>query len=286
MKIGAVRIKGVMETAILYDEKIIPISIINRESGIDFPLDLFSLIEDNNAFSKLIKIQERDRQKLYNIASPLDECTYLPPYRTPSKIWSIGLNYREHSDDLKEKLPTDEPASFMKPRTSIIGYGENIVIPDGIGRVTAESEMGIILGKRVRNIDEDSAMDAVLGIVPIIDVTALDILNKNPRFLTRAKSYDTFFSFGPFITTTDEIPDLHSLKVSTIRNGQIVHSNTVDQMTFSPEFLVSFHSRVFTFEAGDILSPGTPGAALISPGDEVRCRFDFPGIPDLVNPVA
>lgn len=286
MKIGTVNTRGRTEAAILYDGKIVPMSIINRQIGGDFPTDLYSLIEDHNAFSKLIKLQEGYRQKLSEKGIPLDECTFLPPYRTPSKIWSIGLNYREHSDDLKEKLPTEEPASFMKPRTAIIGYGENIVIPHGIGRVTAESEIGIILGKRARNLDEDRAMDAVLGIVPVIDVTALDILIKNPRFLTRSKSYDTFFSFGPFITTIDEITDLNSLRVSTIRNGQITHSNTVEHMTFSPEFLVSFHSKVFTFEPGDILSPGTPGAAFISPGDEVRCRIDFPGIPDLVNPVA
>ena len=286
MKIGTVKIRGRTEPAILYDDRITPMSIINRETGVDFPLDLFALIEDNKAFTKLMRTQEGDRKKLEIRSLPLSDCTFLPPYRTPSKIWSIGLNYRKHSDDLNEKLPTEEPASFMKPRTSIIGYGENIVIPSGIGRVTAESEMGIIIGKRARNLEEHRALDAVLGIVPVIDVTALDILSRNPRFLTRAKSYDTFFSFGPFITTTDEIINLHSLRVSTIRNGQVTHSNTVDHMTFSPEFLVSFHSRVFTFEPGDILSPGTPGATLISPGDEVRCRLEFPGIPELMNPVA
>ena len=285
MKIGTVLFHARPEAAILIHEKVLPVSVINHELGLNFPLDLFDLINADKAFSKLKKLASEKLEGLLPEARDLNSLKILPPYRNPSKIWSIGLNYREHSDDLREKLPTEEPASFMKPCSAIIGSGDSIRIPDGIGRVTAEAEMGIIFGRSARNVKQEEALDYVIGVVPVLDMTALDILLKNPRFLTRAKSYDTFFSFGPFISTMDEIPDLPSLRVSTIRNGAVTHTDTVDHMTFSPEYLIAFHSRVFQFEPGDILSPGTPGASEISPGDEMRCRLDIPGEPVLVNGV-
>src|SRR5690606_30558498 len=115
------------------------------------------------------------------------------------------------------------------------------------------------------------------------DMTAEDILQKNPRYLTRAKSFDTFFSFGPELVTADEVEDVPGLKVATVINGEIHRDNLVSNMTFQPQHLISFHSKVMTLLPGDIISTGTPGAVVIRDGDVVECRIG--GFETLVNPV-
>lgn len=212
--------------------------------------------------------------------------TFVAPYRSPRKIWGIGLNYLAHAGDLSEKVPT-EPASFIKGDHTIIGQDEPIVLPEQSGRVTAEAEIGLVMGRYCRNVSEADALDHVWGVVTILDQTAEDILQRNPRFLTRSKNFPTFFSFGPEVVPLDEVrskfPSLDEIEVQTVHNGSVHRENTVSNMTFSPEFLVSFHSKVMPLFPGDIISTGTPGAVVLAEGDVVECRI--PGIGSLSNPV-
>ena len=126
-------------------------------------------------------------------------------YRRPRKIWGIGLNYAEHAGDLDERAPAEEPASFMRPDTTIIGPEEEIRLPEQSQRVTAEAELGLVIGREAKNVSEVEASSVVAGFTTILDITADDVLRKNPRYLTRAKSFDTFFSFGPHLLTPDEV---------------------------------------------------------------------------------
>jgi 2-keto-4-pentenoate hydratase/2-oxohepta-3-ene-1,7-dioic acid hydratase in catechol pathway len=209
------------------------------------------------------------------------------PYRQPEMIWGIGLNYLDHASDLSAVAPGDEPASFIKGNHTIIGPGEEIRIPIQSKRTTAEAELGIVIAKDCRNVSEKDAINYVFGVVPILDQTAEDILQKNPRFLTRSKNFDTFFSFGPWIMVLDEVLEKNSsigeMTVSTIHNGNVHRSNQVINMTFGPENLISFHSAVFTLQPGDIISTGTPGAVHITEGDIVGC--DISGVGSLQNSV-
>ncbi|WGW11252.1 fumarylacetoacetate hydrolase family protein [Saxibacter everestensis] len=213
--------------------------------------------------------------------------TLAAPYRNPRMIWGIGLNYREHAADLAETAPAEEPASFIKGDHTVIGPGEPIPLPWQSERVTAEAELGLIIGRECRNVGETEALDYVWGVVPILDQTAEDILAKNPRYLTRSKNFPGFFSFGPAITpmqdVLDQFGDIGDVAVSTVRNGQVHRRNTVEQMMFGPANLVSFHSQVMPLYPGDIISTGTPGAVQIHPGDVAECRID--GIGTLSNPV-
>jgi len=214
---------------------------------------------------------------------PKDQAEFGPLYRYPRKIWGIGLNYVEHAEDLSEKAPSTEPASFMKPDTTIIGPGDTIEIPLQSERTTAEGELGVIIGKRCKGVEEENVKEYIAGYTTAIDMTAEDILQKKPRYLTRSKSFDTFFSFGPVLVTPDEVEDISRLKVATVLNGKVHRENTVSNMTFPPHFLVSFHSKVMTMLPGDIISTGTPGAVVINDGDMVECVID--GFNKLVNPV-
>jgi 2-keto-4-pentenoate hydratase/2-oxohepta-3-ene-1,7-dioic acid hydratase in catechol pathway len=211
---------------------------------------------------------------------------FTAPYRHPRKLWGIGLNYLEHAGDLSENVPT-EPASFMKGDHTIIGPGDPIPVPAQSTRATAEAELGLVIGRECYQVEEDEALDYVYGVVPVLDQTAEDILERNPRFLTRSKNFPGFFSFGPTIGGLDAVlahwGSLDAVEVSTVLNGSVHRSNTVSNMAFSPAFLISFHSKVMPLFPGDIISTGTPGAAHIKPGDVAECRI--PGVGVLTNPV-
>lgn len=207
------------------------------------------------------------------------------PYRHPRLIWGIGLNYVDHAADLSEAVPR-EPASFIKGDHTVIGPGEHIPVPPQSERTTSEAEMGLVIGRYCRDVGEEDALDHVLGVVPVLDQTAEDILARNPRFLTRSKNFPGFFSFGPAIVPMAEVVaacgSLEDVEVSTVVGDQR-RTNTVGRMRFSPAFLVSFHSRVMPLYPGDIISPGTPGALHIRPGDVAECHI--PGVGVLTNPV-
>jgi 2-keto-4-pentenoate hydratase/2-oxohepta-3-ene-1,7-dioic acid hydratase in catechol pathway len=216
----------------------------------------------------------------------LDEVTFGAPYRHPRMLWGIGLNYVEHARDLAEGVP-EEPASFIKGDHTVIGPGEDIPIPSQSTRTTAEAELGVVIGRYCRNVEREDALSYVAGVCPVLDQTAEDILERNPRFLTRAKNFPGFFSFGPEIVPLQEAIDvagsLADVEVSTVINGSVHRSNTVSHMRYDPAFLISFHSKVMPLFPGDIISTGTPGAVHIKPGDVVECRI--PGVGTLRNPV-
>jgi 2-keto-4-pentenoate hydratase/2-oxohepta-3-ene-1,7-dioic acid hydratase in catechol pathway len=211
---------------------------------------------------------------------------YRPLYRRPRKILGIGLNYRAHAADLAAPVP-EEPASFLKGEHTIIGPEDAIQLPEQSERVTAEAELGLIFGRECRDVSESDALEYLAGVCLILDQTAEDILQRNPRFLTRAKNFPGFFSFGPELVTIDEVlstfGSLEKMTVSTVKNDEIQVSATVAQMIFSLPYLISFHSKVMPLYAGDILSTGTPGATVIEDGDLVEARIV--GIGTLINRV-
>jgi 2-keto-4-pentenoate hydratase/2-oxohepta-3-ene-1,7-dioic acid hydratase in catechol pathway len=218
--------------------------------------------------------------------TPTEQVRFTAPYRHPRKLWGIGLNYRDHADDLGAVYPT-APASFIKGDHTIIGPGDPIPLPAQSERVTAEAELGLVIGRLARNVEPEDALSHVWGVVPVLDQTAEDILQVNPRFLTVSKNFPGFFSFGPAITPLDELlaggGELGRTRIATVINGEERRVNQVDNMIFDPAFLVSFHSKVMPLFPGDIISTGTPGAAVIAAGDVAECRIA--GLETLNNPV-
>lgn len=208
---------------------------------------------------------------------PPEEIAFGPPIPRSSlgKLWGIGLNYEEHAGDLDEERP-EEPASFMKPRTAVAGPGGPIRLPpeERTERVTAEAELAVVLGRSCSDLGEGEVDDVVAGYLPVIDMTAEDVLERNPRFLTRAKSFDSFLVLGPAIAVPDSPPEFGDREVRTVINGEAVAENRTRNMLFSPRELVAFHSGVMTLEPGDVISTGTPGAGVISPGDRVRSEVE------------
>jgi 2-keto-4-pentenoate hydratase/2-oxohepta-3-ene-1,7-dioic acid hydratase in catechol pathway len=287
LRLAAVKVGGGEEiAAVVLESGVASLAAVNDALGVDWPTDLLSLLEDGrieDLRSWLRGLGEVVWEELADLVIPLDLVEYAPLYRRPRKLWGIGLNYVEHADDLSETAPSEEPASFMRPDTTIIGPGEGILLPRQSERVTGEAELGLIIGREARDVSEEDAPSVVAGLTAILDMTAEDILRRNPRYLTRAKSFDTFFSFGPQLVTLDEVGEIGDLTVATVLNGEVQRENVVSNMTFSPWSLVSFHSKVMTLLPGDVISTGTPGAVRIRDGDVLSCRIN--GFEPLSNPV-
>jgi len=276
MRLCTIRTNGVEEAAVVTDSGIVLVGSINTYLGRSWPTNLLEIIRQGTS-SRLLT----DALATPGRLDP-EGVTYGPLYRHPRKIWGIGLNYRDHAADLNAPFPT-EPASFVKCDNTIIGPGDTIVLPPESDRVTAEAEIGIIIGRDCRMVSEAQAPDYVAGYCLILDMTAEDILLRNPRFLTRSKNFDTFFVFGPELITPDEVPDLLQVKVGTYHNGVLHRENTVANMAFRPNYLISFHSHMATLYPGDVISTGTPGAVSIQDGDLAECRIQ--GLGRLTNPV-
>lgn len=200
------------------------------------------------------------------------------PLNPVGTLWGIGLNFAAHAADLEATQPT-EPASFIMPPETATGPGGPIRLPPSqhSERVTAEAELGVVIGRTCHDVSEASAESVIAGYLPVIDVTAEDILDRNPRYLTTAKAFDSFLVLGPTILTRDSVDSLEGLEVRTRVNGTTTAHNTIEAMQFSPEQLVAKLSGVTTLHPGDIICTGTPGAAGIDTGDVVRAEVDDVG---------
>jgi 2-keto-4-pentenoate hydratase/2-oxohepta-3-ene-1,7-dioic acid hydratase in catechol pathway len=197
----------------------------------------------------------------------------------PSKIVCVGLNYKDHAAETGKALPA-EPLIFIKPSTAVIGPGDPIRLPPGVGRVDHEAELGIVIGRRAHRVPRAKAWDYVLGLICVNDVTARDLQNKESQY-TRCKGFDTFAPIGPSIVTG---LNGEPRGVEGWVNGDRRQSSSTRHLIFPIEQLIEFVTFVMTLEPGDIISTGTPeGIGPITHGDTVKVVVE--GVGELVNPV-
>ena len=195
----------------------------------------------------------------------------------PRKILCIGLNYCEHAEELTMELPK-KPVVFMKPTSSLIGYGDTIVRPEQSSRVDYEGELVIVIGKDCRNVKKEEAGDYIMGYTIANDVTARDLQDKKGQW-TICKGFDTFCPVGPYIS--DEV-DPSDLKIQTTLNGEIKQNSSTRYLIFDVDYLVSYLSSCMTLEKGDIILTGTPvGISGMEHGDEVSVSIE--GLGELKN---
>lgn len=282
MKLTSIKVDNEELAAVLLDKTVILIREINKRVKENWSEDILSILQ-NDQLSQITNWYKHVGYKELNKMNQmtLESVAFAPLYRHPDKIWGVGMNYVEKAIELSGKLPGEDPVIFMKPSSSLIGPEENIVLPQQSSQVTAEAELAIIIGKTCKNVEEAEVPEVVAGFTSSLDMTAKDIHAKNPRFMQRAKSFDTFFSFGPYLTTIDEVEDVRRISVETKLNGKVCHSNIISNMMYSPCWIVSFFSQIMTLHPGDVIMTGTPGSVLISDGDVVECKVE--GIGELRN---
>jgi 2-keto-4-pentenoate hydratase/2-oxohepta-3-ene-1,7-dioic acid hydratase in catechol pathway len=241
----------------------------------DLPVKVGWVFEDNIGEIEGSVFGEYRRQEAL---IPLSAVKLLTPC-VPSKIVCVGRNYADHAKELGNDVPK-VPLIFLKPPSSIINPGEYIVLPPQSQQVEHEAELVVVIGKRGRNITPEDARNYILGYTIGNDITARD-LQKSDGQWTRAKGFDTFCCFGPWIDTEFDVSDaLITCKVS----GQPRQLSSTRDMVFSVSTLIAFVSSIMTLEPGDILFTGTPaGVGMLKAGDEVVVEIE--GLGRLANPV-
>jgi 2-keto-4-pentenoate hydratase/2-oxohepta-3-ene-1,7-dioic acid hydratase in catechol pathway len=198
----------------------------------------------------------------------------------PSKIVCVGLNYKDHAAEVKKPLPA-EPLLFIKPSTSVIGPGDAIVLPDGVGRVDHEAELAVVIGRRATRVRAEDADRYILGLTCVNDVTARDLQVQGAGY-TRAKGWDTFAPVGPCIARGLDYRGGSGLAVEGWVNGKQRQVSSTRELIFAIPKLVEFISTNMTLLPGDIISTGTPsGIGPLNAGDTVTIRVD--GIGELTN---
>jgi len=203
-------------------------------------------------------------------------------FTRPGKIVCVGRNYAAHARELGNDVP-ERPLIFLKPSSAVILDGESIVIPAASQQVEHESEIGVVLGRDVKDADEEQARAAIAGITCVNDVTARD-LQKTDGQWTRAKGFDTFCPVGPHVKLVDVDFDYAALEVIGRVNGEVRQHGRAADMAFPIPFLISYISRIMTLENGDLVATGTPeGVGRLVDGDVVE--VEIPGVGILRNPV-
>jgi 2-keto-4-pentenoate hydratase/2-oxohepta-3-ene-1,7-dioic acid hydratase in catechol pathway len=212
------------------------------------------------------------------IPGGLSTLTLLAPVM-PSKIVCVGLNYKKHAAEQDKALPA-EPLIFIKPRTAVVGPGDPIRLPPGVGRVDHEAELGVVIGRRAHRVSAANAWDYILGLTCVNDVTARDLQKKDSQY-TRCKGFDTFAPIGPCIAAglNGDPRDVEGWV-----NAERRQASNTRHLIFPIEHLVEFVTFVMTLEPGDIISTGTPeGIGPITAGDTVTIKVE--GVGELTNPV-
>jgi 2-keto-4-pentenoate hydratase/2-oxohepta-3-ene-1,7-dioic acid hydratase in catechol pathway len=253
---------------------------------------------DGAGFKRALEVYNQLARKELSLEKALQEnllskratVRLLAPVPRPGKLIAIGLNYRDHAAESKMPIP-ERPVVFSKFTTSVIGPDELVVLPQTSDEVDYEAELGVVIGRRTKNVSREDALSYVLGYTNINDVSARDFQFADGQW-QRGKSCDTFAPMGEAIVTTDEVPDPHKLSIKLRLNGKTMQDSNTDQLIFGVPELVAFLSETITLEPGDVIATGTPSGVgfarkppvYIKDGDVMEVEIEKLGT--LRNPVS
>jgi 2-keto-4-pentenoate hydratase/2-oxohepta-3-ene-1,7-dioic acid hydratase in catechol pathway len=220
---------------------------------------------------------------------PLSQVKLEAPIARPPKFLAVGLNYADHVAESGIELPKF-PTIFNKQSTCVTGPTDPVHVPRASHVVDYEGELGFVIGRRCRHVSRDDAPDVIAGYIVVNDVTVRDWQLRIPTW-TMGKSFDTHGPIGPWIVTSDELPDPHQLRIRTFVNDELRQDSNTKELIFDCFTLVEHFSTAFTLEPGDIVATGTPsgvGIAMKPPkllvaGDRVRVEIE--GLGQIENPV-
>ena len=244
--------------------------------------DLSSYIKDLNPdslnFETINKINEINLESLPEISSSerIGSCI-----SKPGKFIAIGLNYSDHAAETGAKVPS-EPIVFMKATSSINGPNDNIEISKDSKKLDWEVELGIIIGKNLKNISEKEAEECILGYCLVNDISEREWQIEKMGQWTKGKSHDTFGPIGPYLVTKDDISNVNNLNLSLDVNGKRMQTGNSKTMIFHVNYIVSYLSKFMSLQVGDIITTGTPPGVgmgmkpqiFLKAGDKIRLSID------------
>jgi acylpyruvate hydrolase len=263
---------------------------------LEFPRVAFT-IEDALQVKDGLQLLEQQLGKLKRSSSGIQPFVFQgsdvrlhAPVTRPQKLIGIGLNYKDHVEEINGQTPK-QPLLFAMYANAIVGPEDAIIIPPMSRQVDYEAELGVVIGRRARHVSVDAAVDHVAGYTIINDVSARDLQFSDGQWL-RAKSFDSFAPMGPYLTTPDTLRNGDGLEMELRLNGKTMQKSNTRNMIFKVPDLVSYISKVMTLEVGDVIATGTPGGVgfgrnpqiVLKSGDTIEIEIE--GIGQLRNRVA
>ena len=237
---------------------------IIKQTGLRLPHSLEEFMFAGN----VQKIKDHTRELSFD--HEIGKLKVLPPITKSFKIICLAFNYTDQTSWVRfGKSPPKEPVIYMKPRTSLAGPFEDIVCPKFVTQLDYEGELAFVIGKTCKDVSEQDALDCVAGYFAMNDVSARDIQFIDKQY-TRAKGFDTFGPCGPWLTTPEEIPDPHNLRITTKVNGEIRQNSSTSNLVLKVDRIIHSLSKVMTLEPGDIISTGTPSGTALSLSSHVK----------------
>jgi 2-keto-4-pentenoate hydratase/2-oxohepta-3-ene-1,7-dioic acid hydratase in catechol pathway len=285
MKLASIQVDGTERLGIVLDTKIMPATSL----GPGMPDTMAELLAMGPVGVERLSTAAAGVSRADAAGIPIGEAAYLPPVTDPSKIIAIGLNYRDHATEAGLDAPT-EPLVFAKFPNSLLAAGRPIRWDPALATVVDfEAELAVIIGSPTRDVTVEKALSHVLGYACCNDVSARDLQFGDGQWV-RGKSLDTFFPIGPYLVTTDEIPDPQDLAIRCYVNSNLLQDSNTSKMFFGVAEIISHLSKYFTLYPGDIIATGTPAGVgvfrepqvLLGPGSEVVVEIE--GLGRLSNP--
>ena len=245
-------------------------------SGSDDPLDLLAEFPPE---ALAVKADELARQRPELVVDE-DDVRFEPPVGRCSKLVCVALNYRAHAEEGEFELPA-APVIFFKPSTAMIGHGQPVVRPSRSARLDYEVELGVVIGKRVRDVAPEQWREVIAGYTVLNDITARDLqleaIEANVPW-DRSKGFDTFAPLGPYLVTADEVPDPHNLDLEIRVGDRVLQSSNTGHMIFDIPHLLADISDGMTLEPGDVIATGTPdGIGPVEHGDVMEATVGHLG---------
>jgi 2,4-didehydro-3-deoxy-L-rhamnonate hydrolase len=203
------------------------------------------------------------------------------PFTRPSKIICVGLNYSDHAKETGAKLP-DEPILFFKATSALVGPNDKLIIPRNSVKTDWEVELAVVIGKAATYVSQHEAMEYVAGYCLHNDYSERAFQLERGGQWVKGKSCDTFAPMGPYLVTTDEVSDVHNLRLVLTVNGKVYQDGNTSNMVFNVPYLVSYISQFMTLLPGDVISTGTPAGVglgfnppiFIKPGDVMELAIE------------
>ncbi|SSY70524.1 fumarylacetoacetate hydrolase family protein [Alysiella crassa] len=219
--------------------------------------DLSSVVADINGFVLEHELAKIGQTNLETLPIVPNDVRFGACVGNVGKFICIGLNYSDHAAETNSPIPK-EPIIFNKWTSAIVGANDDVEIPRGSQKTDWEVELGVVIGKSGRYIDEKDAMDYVAGYCVINDVSEREYQLERGGTWDKGKGNDTFGPMGPYLVTKDEIADPHNLQMWLEVDGKRYQNGNTNTMIFKIPYLISYLSRFMSLQAGDVISTGTP----------------------------
>ena len=233
---------------------------------------------DNLNFETINKLQSTDLSSLPELSSSerIGSCI-----AKPGKFIGIGLNFSDHAKESGQPVPS-EPIVFMKATSCISGPNDNIEIVPNSKKLDWEVELGIIIGKEAKHIEQNQSQEHILGYCLVNDVSEREWQIEKMGQWVKGKSHDTYGPIGPYLVTKDDIKDVNNLNMSLDLNGKRMQTGNTSTMIFNVDVIVSYVSKFMSLQPGDIITTGTPPGVgmgmkpqlFLKSGDEMKLSID------------